>query len=183
MNWGDAVNAQRCLVALAVAVLFVPTIAVAQQSKSAALATELARLLDENKLDSIAAKTADQYVGALYLPGTQLLVVQAKYAVPERLNQMLTQKAYRDVYIDLNSASELKTKIFVSDLGANGLRFKRENNQPSDTVDIPGKTIAFDGDWDKAKISESEYTKTYQATDEQYSQMLQALIAALKKPS
>ncbi len=176
-------NAQRCLAPLAVVALFVPTLAFAQQSKSAALATELARLLDENKLDSIAARAADQFVGALYLPGTQLLVVQAKYSVPDRLNLMLNQKAYRDVYIDLNSASEQKTKIFVSDLGANGLRFKRENNQPVDTVDLPGKSLVFDGDWDKAKISESEYTKTYQATDEQYSQMLQALIAALKKPS
>lgn len=175
---------QRNLVALvAISVLAVPALTFAQQSKSAALAAELTRLLDENKLDSIAAKTADQYVGALYIPGSQLLVVQAKYTVPERMNQLLTQKAYRDVYIDLNSASDLKTKIFISDVGANGLRFKRETNQPWDTVDLPGRSIAFDGDWDKAKISETEYTKTYQSTDEQYAQMLQALISALKKPS
>jgi hypothetical protein len=178
------VHVQRRLVALLVTiVLGVPSLMFAQQSKSAALASELARLLDENKLDSIAAKSADQYVGALYIPGSQLLVVQAKYSVPEHMNLLLTQKAYRDAYIDLNSASDFKTKIFISDLGANGLRFKRENNL-SDTVDLPGnKSIAFDGDWDKAKISEAEYTKTYQSTDEQYSQMLQALIAALKKPS
>jgi len=180
------VHVPRNLVAVAVAIVFaVPTVAFAQQqSKSAALAAELTRLLDENKLDSFAAKTADQYVGALYIQGTQLLVVQAKYTVPERMNQLLSQKAYRDAYIDLNSASDLKTKIFISDLGANGLRFKKENNQPSDTVDLPGnKSIAFDGEWDKAKISEADYTKTYQTTDEQYVQMLQALIGALKKPS
>jgi len=180
------VHVQRNLVALvAVSLLAVPAVGFAQQaSKSAALAAELTRLLDENKLDSVAAKAADQYVGALYLPGTQLLVVQAKYTVPERMNQLLSQKAYRDAYIDLNSASDLKTKIFISDLGANGLRFKKENNQPSDTVDLPGnKSISFDGEWDKAKISEADYTKTYQSTDEQYVQMLQALIGALKKPS
>jgi hypothetical protein len=180
------VHVQRNLVALVVvSLLAVPAVGFAQQaSKSAALAAELTRLLDENKLDSVAAKAADQYVGALYLPGTQLLVVQAKYTVPERMNQLLSQKAYRDAYIDLNSASDLKTKIFISDLGANGLRFKKENNQPSDTVDLPGnKSIAFDGEWDKAKISEADYTKTYQTTDEQYVQMLQALIGALKKPS
>ena len=176
-------HVQRSLVVLLMAIVTaVPTVAFAQQSKSAALATELARLLDENKIDSIAAKSADQYVGALYIQGSQLLVVQAKYSVPERMNQLLSQKAYRDAYIDLNSASDLKTKIFISDLGANGLKFKRENNL-SDTVDLPGKSIAFDGEWDKAKISEAEYTKTYQSTDEQYAQMLQALISALKKPS
>lgn len=178
-------HVQRNLVALlAVSLLAVPAVGFAQQaSKSAALAAELTRLLEESKLDSVAARAADQYVGALYIAGTQLLVVQAKYTVPERMNQLLSEKAYRDAYIDLNSASDLKTKIFISDLGANGLRFKKENNQPSDTVDLPGKSIAFDGEWDKAKISEAEYTKTYQSTDEQYVQMLQALIGALKKPS
>jgi hypothetical protein len=180
------VYVQRNLVALVATILVaVPAVGLAQQqSKSAALAAELTKLLDENKLDSVAAKTADQYVGALYIQGTQLLVVQAKYTVPERMNQLISTKAYRDAYIDLNSASDLKTKIFISDLGANGLRFKKENNQPSDTVDLPGnKSIAFDGEWDKAKITEADYTKTYQSTDEQYSQMLQALIGALKKPS
>ncbi len=74
---------------------------------------------------------------------------------------MLKQKAYRDVYVDLNGIPDT-TKVFISDLGANGLRFKRENNQPYDTVDVGGKTISFDGDWGKAKISEQEYTKTWQ---------------------
>jgi hypothetical protein len=184
---GIVVTAYRSRIALALALvvlLLAPTLAVAQQpSKSAALAAELATLLDQNKLDSIAVKAADQYVGALYFPGSQLLVVQAKYSAPDRMNYLLTQKAYRDVYIDLNSASEQQSKIFVSDLGANGLRFKRENNQPFDSVDMAGKSIAFDGDWGKARISEADYTKSYQASDEQYSQMLQALISALKKPS
>jgi hypothetical protein len=43
--------------------------------------------------------------------------------------------------------------------------------------------MTFDGDWGRAKISEDEYRKSFTATDEQYSQMLQALIAALKKTS
>ena len=68
------------------------------------------------------------------------------------------------------------------DLGANGLRFKQEKNE-LDTADVSGKSVVFDGDWDKAKISEAEYRKTFEATDAQYMQMLQALIAALKKPS
>jgi len=50
-------------------------------------------------------------------------------------------------------------------------------------VDTTGKTTAFDGDWRKAKLSEQEYTKIYVTQDEAYSQMLQALIETLKKPS
>jgi len=162
-----------------VALLLTPVAALAQDSKSAALATELTGLLNQLKIDSVAGQYADQVVGALYIPGT-LLVVSAKGSA--RFDPMLKQKAYRDVYVDLNGVPDT-TKVFIQDLGANGLRFKRENNQPYDSIDVGGKTISFDGDWGKAKISEQEYTKTWQAYDDRYSQLLQALIATLKKPS
>ena len=167
------------------ALVLTPSLAAAQQSKSEKLALELAKLLDSRKLDSIAARggAPDEYVGALYFPGSQLLVVGAKYSSPDRMNLLLGARQYRDAYIDLNSASVPQTKVFVSDLGANGLRFDRENNQPWDTVDMAGKTYAFDGDWGKAKLSREEYTKAYQSTDDQYSKMLEALVAELKKPS
>ena len=157
----------------------------AQESKSAALATELTRLLDEAKMDHIAAKlnAADQYVGAMYLPGSQLLVVSAKYPSAPRMMYLLNEKNYKEMYLDLSSATDPKTRIFIMDLGANGLRFKRENNQPYDTVDRDGRSVAFDGEWNRAKISEDDYRKTYSMTDEQYSEMLQTLISQLKKPS
>ncbi len=161
-----------------------PAAAFAQESKSAALATELARLLDANKLDSVAAQQgSDVYVGALYFPGSQLLVVGGKYASPARMKDLLGKKDYREVYMDLSSASDQKSRVFIMDLGANGLRFKREDNQPFDTADVAGRSITFDGEWGRAKISEDDYRKSYATTDEQYSQMLQALIAALKKTS
>ena len=164
--------------------LIVPSVALAQDSKSAAVASELARLMDQAKLDSIAAKhdVAGQYVSALYIAGSQLLVVSAKYSLPARMDTLLGQKAYQEIYQDLNSASERSSKVFVMDLGANGLKFKQEKNE-LDTADVAGKSVVFDGDWDKAKISEAEYRKTYEATDAQYTQMLQALVAALKKSS
>jgi hypothetical protein len=165
--------------AMIAGLLFTPGAALAQDSKSAALATELTGLLDQLKIDSVAGQYADQVVGALYIPGT-LLVVSAKGSA--RFDPMLKQKAYRDVYVDLNGVPDT-TKVFIQDLGANGLRFKRENNQPYDSIDVGGKTISFDGDWGKAKISEQEYTKTWKAYDDRYSQLLETLIAALKKPS
>ena len=166
------------------ALVAVPSFAAAQDSKSAALASELSRLLDAQKLGSVAAKNGDgQYVGALYFPGSQLLVIGAKYSTPARMDYLLGQKAYNEVYADLSSASEQQSKIFVMDLGANGLRFKREDNQPFDTADVGGRSVNFDGDWGRARLSEAEYRKTFEATDDQYSQMLQALIAALKKTS
>ena len=165
--------------------LLVPGLSFAQESKSAPLAAELCKLLDENKLDSIAARqSADQYVGALYFSGAQLLVVKSKFGSAARMNDLLTKKDFKEVYMDLSSATDLQTRSFIMDLGANGLRFKREDNQPFDTADVGGKSYRFDGEWGgKAKITEEEYRKMYAATDEEYAQMLQALIAALKKPS
>lgn len=171
------------LVALASGLQLTASVAAAQESKSAPLAAELAKLLDESKLDSIAAqRDGDQFVGALYFPGAQLLVVSGKYAAPQRLVELIKQKNYKDVYMDLSSASDQATRVFIMDLGANGLRFKREDNQ-LDTADVGKQSLLFDGDWDRAKMSEAEYRKMYAATDEQYAEMLQALIAALKKSS
>jgi hypothetical protein len=157
----------------------------AQQSKSAALALELTQLLDARKLDSIGARFADpdQFVGALYFPGTQLLVVKARYLVPPRMDLYLQQKNYRDVYLDLNSASVPESKVFISDLGANGLQFERQNNQPFDSVDREGRSFSFDGDWGRARLSREEYTKAWETTDGDYVKMLEALIAEAKKTS
>ena len=174
-----------CWVATAFVLLLVPSLAGAQESKSATLVSELVKLLDAQKLDSIAAKGAagDEFVGALYFPGSQLLVVSARYSVPQRMDAQLVQKAYRDVYIDLNSASIPDSKTFISDLGANGLQARRQGDQPFDTVDVGGKSYSFDGDWGRAKISEDEYTKAFQTTDQEYTRMLEALVAELRKTS
>jgi hypothetical protein len=178
----NRVRGVRAIVA-AFVLLAAPALAVAQESRSSQLATELTKLLDTLKLDAVAAKIeGDQYVGALYFPGSQLLVVKARYIVPERMDAALAGKQYRDVYIDLNSASIKDTKILVADLGANGLQLARRN-QPYDTVDSGGKSVAFDGDWGKAKISEQEYTKAFQSNDAEYTRMLEALVAELKKTS
>jgi hypothetical protein len=170
-----------------VALLIVPGTVFGQQpvSKSAVLASELVKLLDQMKLDAVAANrgAADEYVGALYVPGSQLLVVSAKSSVPNRMKYLLIQKSYKDLYVELNGAIDQGSKVFISDLGANGLQFKREKNQPFDTVDATGKTVSFDGDWKKAKMSEADYTKAYLQQDEAYCEMLRALIDTLKKPS
>jgi hypothetical protein len=158
----------------------------AQEPKSAALAKQLAAALEAAKLDSIAAKdpaAPDVFFGALYFPGIQLLVVSAKYTVPALLNEKLSKKEYRDVYIDLNSASVPESKIFVEDLGADGLKAERNENQPYDTYEAAGKRTAFDSDWKKQKLSKEDYMKVFAVADERYAQMLTALLAQLKKTS
>jgi hypothetical protein len=167
-------------------VLFVWSVAhpaYAQGSKSAALTKELTSALDAAKLEAIAAKdpsAPDVFIGALYFPGVQLLVVSAQYSAPQAMTEQLAKKNYRDVYLDLFSASVAGTKVTVTDLGANGLVAEPERNEPFDTYDA-GKPLSFDGDWDRQKISEDEYKKAFAAADEKYNQILAALLAQVKK--
>ncbi len=102
--------------------------------------------------------------------------------MPAYLLEKIDKKLYRDVYIDLNTASVPNTKILISDVGADGLKLRRRENEPFDTVERNGRTTAFDGDWNKAKLSEKEYLAAYAAADEDYTTMLRALLAQLKKP-
>jgi hypothetical protein len=171
---------------VALVVLSLAPGASAQESKSASLAKQLAAALDAGKLDSIAAKdpaAPDVFVAALYFPGVQLLVVSGKYTVPELLNERVSKKEYRDVYLDLNGASVADSKVFIEDPGADGLKPKREDNTAFDQCEVGGKRTMFDGDWKKQKMSEQEYLKAFSAADDRYAQILAALLAQIKKTS
>ena len=153
----------------------------AQTSRSAALAQELAKLLEAGKLDSIAAqgKEPDRFVAALYFPG-QLLVVSARYAVPPLLADKVQQKAYRDVYMDLFGASIAGSKVFIQDVGADGLKVKSDSAADSYERDTNTRW-SFDGEWRKQKIaSEDQYLKNYAAADAEYTDILTALIQKAK---
>lgn len=170
----------------AVCTLFVAGTAAAQESKSGPLAKQLAAALDAAKLDSIAAADPDKagtFVAALYFPNSQLLIVSAEYSAPQLLAERLRKKEFRDIYIDLNSASVPASKVFIEDLSCDGLKPKRDDNQPFDTYEMAGKRTAFDGEWKKAKQSEQDYMKVFSAADERYSQILSALLAEIKKTS
>jgi hypothetical protein len=161
-----------------------PAVSAAQESKSEALVKELAQLLDQYKLDSIAARvpdTPDQFVGALYFPGLQMLVVTARYSAPSYVLEKLGKKEYREVYIDLNSASVPESKVFFEDLKADGMKAAREENDPYDMYEGKGKKLSFDGDWKKAGLSEQQYRDEFVAVDAHYSRLLTILIAQAKK--
>jgi len=168
---------------IAVCVLGPATWSSAQDSKSAALAKQLASALDAAKLDSVAAKdpaNSGVYIGALYIPGFQLLAVSADYTAPTLLDTRLGNKEYRDVYMDLNSAGTPASKVFVEDLGIDGLKARREENRGFDGIEMGGKRTSFDNDWRRQQLSEQEYLKAFAAGDLRYTEMLTALLAQLK---
>ena len=143
-------------------------------------------MLAAKKIDSIAARMPDsreEFVGALAFPG-QLMVIWAKTTAPSVVNEKLMSKQYKEVYIDLNSASILDTRHFVTDLGPDGLRAKPQQKQgPADTHDQGAKSMRFDGSWREDKISEADYMKAHAEADVAYAKAIQALLEELKKAS
>jgi len=168
----------------AIGLLALSTPLVAQEPQSAAPAKALAQLLAERKLDSFAARmpnTPDEFAATLAFPG-QLIVVWAKFSAPAVLNEKIINRAYRDAYIDLNSASDPASRHFVTDLGADGVR-SGGKNQPSDSHDIGAKSVRFDGSWREDKMSEKEYQQALSDADAAYAKVLGVLLEQLKKAS
>jgi len=158
--------------------------ALAQEPTSAAPAKELIQIMSARKLDSIAARMPDnreEFVGALTFPG-QLMVIWARTTAPAVVNEKLMKKDYREVYVDLNSASIVESRHFVTDLGGDGLQTKPSNKGgPADSHDTGGKSLRFDGNWKRVKMSQADYLKAHVEADAGYARALQALLAELKK--
>ena len=155
-----------------------------QESKSGAVAKDLGQALDAAKLDSIAAvdpTDPSAFVAALYFQGSQLLVVSAKYSAPTLLVTKIGAKEYRDVYIDLQSASIAGSKVFVQDQLANGLVFKPVDDGAADVWEAGTHTVSFDGEWKKAKLSEADYMKAFAEADQKYADMLALLLKSAKR--
>jgi hypothetical protein len=165
--------------------LVIAASAMAQDTKSATLAKELAAVLDTHKLTAIAAKDPsdpDAFVAAMYFSGSQLLVVGAKYQPAVLLNEKLGRKEYQEIYIDLNSAAVAGSKIFIEDPGADGIKADHEDNKAFDTLERGNKRTAFDDHWRKdQKLSEADYAKIVADADTLYARLLQALLNQAKK--
>jgi hypothetical protein len=172
------------VIAAACAVSISGLTAASDDSRSVGAAKQLVQALDAAKLQSIAMADPENpgvFIAALYIPGTQLLVVSAKYAAPTLLLDRITAKDYQGVYVDLQSASVHGSKVFVMDSGADGLVAKPGGDQAADSFDEGDKSVSFDGDWKKAKITEADYTKAFASADDRYTKMLSLLLAQARK--
>jgi len=94
----------------------------------------------------------------------------------------LAKKDYQEIYIDLNSASVASTRVFVEDLGADGLKADHEEGTAFDSIDRGGKRTVFDAAWRKdQKLTDEQYAKLFSDADALYSRLLQALINQAKR--
>ena len=162
----------------------VSSLAARQESnKTQTLAKQLTDLLQTQKPDAVATRTGeDQFAAVLFIPGVQMLVVSARYTAPALLNEKILSRQYRDVYLDLASASVPDSKLFIEDMQGDGLRADRVGETPFDIVTKGiGAGFSCDGDHKKKKISEEEYRRTYADFEGAYAKILVALIEQAKK--
>lgn len=159
--------------------------AAAQESRTVALAQELVGLLEQRSLDSVAARLDEnEFTAILYIPGVQILAVSAEYAAPALLNEKIVNHNYRDVYLDLSSASVPQTKVFIEDMDADGLRPDRDGDDPFDVYTKgTGAGVSFDGEYRSRDVEESQYRQTFSDAEAAYARMLEALLQELKQPS
>jgi hypothetical protein len=156
----------------------------AQELQSPAAAASLVSALNAGHLDAIAAQdpaAADRFVAALFIPGTQLLVVSGAHPTPELLQGRLARREYRDLYIDLQSTPSATGRFFVQDFRADGLH-DAQRGEPFDIVSENGTTqTSFNGDWKAQQLSEEEYRSRLAAADQRYTGMLTLLANALRQ--
>jgi hypothetical protein len=169
------------------AILPVASLAAAEdpQSQSAAAVVSLKALLDQHKLDAMAASDPEEpgrYIAAFYMAGSQLLVVSAPYAVPAALDKKIAAGNYMDAYVDLQSVANHKGHFFVVDMQADGLRPQLKLDEAFDSTSTEGAApVSFDGKWDAQKLTEQDYETRFNKDDARYTRMLTVLVQALSR--
>jgi len=159
----------------------------AQTPSSASLARELVGVLQERQQLDVAVRLQgadDRFAAALYVPKSELLVVIARYPVPVLLQEEIYNQQYRDAYMALHGAGASEGKLFVEDIGANGLAAKTGEDGRFDIIyqDVTQRTL-LTGDWKEQQISEEEYNARFDAVEATYTEALTALLGQLRKTS
>jgi hypothetical protein len=158
------------------------TLGAAPGSASGDKVATVTQLLNEQKLDAIAAQDPerpDRFVAALYYPGAQLLAISAVHPAPEVMRDRIANRQYRDVYMDLQGPATRDGRLFVIDLGANGLHDRPQNDGFDITYRSGAEQVSFDGEWKAQKLSREQYDERFKGDDERYTQMLEALAREL----
>jgi hypothetical protein len=170
---------------LTTATLFVVCVAaVAAEPRPASSSTEpvkeLATLLTERHQTAIAARDPDTggFVAALFYPGVQLLVVSATPPSPEAVAAQLAAGRFQDVYAALQDGSAEKGRLFVQDLGADGLA---DGGDSVDVVYDGAQQTVFDGNPRGHKMSEKAYRDAFSSADTRYAHMLSVLLTEAKR--
>ena len=158
--------------------------AVPAAEPSSKSADQLVKLMTAQNIQTLAVpdpRTPDRFIAAMLVPGSQLLVVAAQLTDPAYVHAQLAQRNYAEVYAILHSAAIHDTKLFIQDMGCDGLPRSVDGH-----VDIMYERgtlqTLFNGDWKGQKMTKSAYEEKLRNADADYTRMLTLLRQHLGTP-
>lgn len=157
----------------------------AETFASAAAAREFVLALEQLGLEAIA--TADPaepgtFVAALYIPGSQLLVVSAHHPSVEGVAYRIAMRQYREVYLDLQGTPTPQDKFFVQDARADGILSAVPGSGDIDVVYEDGvRQTLFNGDFKAQHLTAAAYDGKLAAADAHYARLLMLLTSAVRQ--
>jgi hypothetical protein len=155
----------------------------AQAFLSADAARDLVHALDRSGLTAIATAHPEEpgrFVAALYIPGSQLLVVSARHPSVDGVAYRISMHQYRDVYLDLQGSPTPQDKFFVQDAGADGILSALPGSGDVDVLYQDGvRQTLFNGDVTAQRLTSAEYDATLAAADARYARLLKLLTSAV----
>jgi hypothetical protein len=164
-------------------VLFVGTLH-ARAFASSEAARELVEILDGRGLNAIATSDPMEpgtFVAALYVPGSQLLVVRARHPSLEGVLHRISMSEYREVYLDLHGSPTPKGKFFVHDSGADGILSAVPGSGDVDVLYEDGvRQTLFNGNARAQHMTSTEYEKKLEYADTYYARLLTLLASAAR---
>jgi len=146
-------------------------------------AVELVRLMTQHQLSAIAAEDPAEdgrFVAAMHIPGSQLLLIRTRYAVPELLRDRIAAGDFRQIYIDLHAAGERDGRLFIMDFGADGLAADGTGGGRFDLSwrDARDQTM-YNGKWQDQQLTEADYQTRLANQEHSYAEALGVLVAAI----
>lgn len=157
----------------------------AEPFASAAAARELVLALEQLGLEAIAAADAPEpgtFVAALYIPGSQLLVVSARHPSVEGVAHRIAMRQYREVYLDLQGTPTPQNKFFVQDARADGILSAVPGSGDVDVVYEDGvRQTLFNGDFKAQRLTAAAYDAKLAAADAHYARLLKLLTSAVRQ--
>jgi hypothetical protein len=159
-----------------------PVMALGQDCKSAPLAKELTTLLAERRLDAFAVQDPSRpgfFVAVRSYPGVQLLVVGGSSSAIDYITYQLARKDYGEVYSALHSSAASATKLFVHDMGADGLT--RESDQVDVVYEKDADQMLVDRAGRASGLSKEAYASKVTAIDEEYAALLDIVLKEIRQ--
>jgi hypothetical protein len=156
-------------------------LALPDEPGSATLAKQLVKLMADRQLSAYAVEDPAEpgrFTAVLAYPDVQVLVVAGRSTSADYLRTQMKAGKYMDVYSGLNASAVAETKLFIHDMGCDGI------SRGGESVDVMyergTERILFDGNGRASGLAKAAYEAKAATANQQYGRLLQALLDGLR---